>query len=415
MKLQFKIYNNNEEKYFELILVYKSKNKDIIINKLNSEYNELKKHIYNLENEINLMKEEKKKSKIFNNINIYNNINFNIISDIQKNDNDSPIYIQFLENIITDSYSHYALDNTFIVFKSINNILNLIYANRKNSILNYNLTNDKKIIEIKNAHNSYITNFRHYLDKIKNIDLIISVCSDENNIKLWNLNNWDCLCNIKNINKNGCLHSAALLNDNNNFYIITCNDNYNNSESIKIFDFNGNKIKEIKESNERTFFIEIYYDKKLFKNYIITGNNDYVKSYDYINNNLYHEYFDNSTIEIEDHDSVIINDNDEIIKMIESSEDGNIRIWDFHSGILLNKIKTGDHKLYGICLWNNNFLFVGCDDKCIKLINLQKKIVINNLVEENAIITIKKIFHPKYGECLISNDWRGNIKIWTIC
>ena len=55
------------------------------------------------------------------------------------------------------------------------------------------------------------------------------------------------------------------------------------------------------------------------------------------------------------------------MKIVESSEDGNVRIWDFHSGVLLSRVKVGDDKLFGVCLWSNNYLFVGSDDNSIKI------------------------------------------------
>jgi len=39
------------------------------------------------------------------------------------------------------------------------------------------------IKEIKNYHNEYINNFRHYLDKINKRDLIISISPDDSNIR----------------------------------------------------------------------------------------------------------------------------------------------------------------------------------------------------------------------------------------
>ena len=107
---------------------------------------------------------------------------------------------------------------------------------------------------------------------------------------------------------------------------------------------------------------------------------------------------------------------EEIIKLIDSSEDGNIRIWNFYSGILLQKIKVSDNELYEICLWNKEYLFVGCDDKSIKLLNLKKGIIINELKgHNNEVISIEKINHPKYGQCLISQGFNeDSIIIWEI-
>ena len=179
---------------------------------------------------------------------------------------------------------------------------------------------------------------------------------------------------------------------------------------IKVFDFNGDKIKEIKEQNN-IYFIDTYYDKTLSKNYIIIGNECDIKTYDYNENKLYHKYED-----IYSHKSIIINDKEKIIKLIDSSDSGYISIWNFHSGELLKEILINDANICGICLWNNEYLFVGCDANesysSIKLVNLTKSKVVK-VLETNSFVTIKKIKHPKYGECLISQGlWGAQITLF---
>ena len=74
----------------------------------------------------------------------------------------------------------------------------------------------------------------------------MSVSEDDNNIRIWNVNNWECIQNITNINNVGELLSPCFLKENNQIYIITSNCNKNgNSEYIKVFDLNGQKIREI--------------------------------------------------------------------------------------------------------------------------------------------------------------------------
>ena len=116
--------------------------------------------------------------------------------------NSNPMTIEFSKDLIYDSYTNERLDNTFIVFKSIDNIFYLIYTNLDNSIIAYDLIDNKKMIEIKNSNYwSYITNLRYYFDYINKRDLLISISYD-NNLKLWNINNWECLLNFKDINDN---------------------------------------------------------------------------------------------------------------------------------------------------------------------------------------------------------------------
>ena len=281
------------------------------------------------------------------------------------------------------------------------------------------MIDNKKINEIKNAHLYYINNFRHYLDKDNLRDLLISISSFDNNIKLWNINKLECLLDIKNIYKNGEIFSSCFLNNNNKLFIVSSNDYYPDVPGpIKVFNLEGILIKIIKNSKERTFFIDTFYDNKAYKNYIFTGNKNFIKSYDYDRNRLFHIYNDNS---LEFHCSIIIyqDNNEAVTKLIESSNDGNIRIWNFHTGDLIKKIeviKNRKFRLYGICLWDKDNLFVGCNDKTIKLVNLNNKSIIKNLEGHIEFpITIKKIIHPLYGKCLISEgDENDTIKLWII-
>ena len=410
------LYINNIEKNIEIILIYNKKNKNNIINELNN--NKLKNDINILKDEINILKKEINILKSFhNNYNlkdfnknkIINNKEFN--KDYNINFNTNPKDIKYSNDLIKDSYAYSCLDNTFSIFKSINEILYLIYANENKSIICYNLIENKKIKEIKNAHKQFIINFRYFLDKINKRDLIISISFKD--IKLWNINNWLCLTHIQNINNSGSILSSCFLNDNNKNYIITSSNSGEITESIKIYDFKGNKIKEINDSNYRTIFIDTFYDNKLFKTYIITGNNGYSKSYDFNENKNYFKYYEYN--DKEDHNSLIIINNKDIIKLIESSEEGYIRIWNFHHGELIDKIKVIDNELYGICLWNEDYLFVGCDDETIKLIDLKNKNIVKNLIgHNNSVLTIKKIIHPKFGECIISQGWvKSEIKLWS--
>jgi len=334
----------------------------------------------------------------------------------------NPKNINFINILTLDTFSGDSLgfifSDTFCVFISINDIFYVIYTNENKSILSYDLINNKKINEIKNAHKNYITNFRHYLDEYNKRDLILSICCEENNIRLWSLNTWDLILDIQKINGDGLLRSACFLYDSNNIYIVTSfyNYSYNFSiEPIKVFDLKGNKIKEIQNSKDITFFIDNYYDKKLNKNYLVTANSGNVKSYDFNENKIYFKYFDYDEEKMY-HMCIIIDDNDKIIKMIESSCKGIIRIWDFHSAQLLNKIIVNNDWLYSICLWKKDYLFVGCKDSSIKLIELNKGKIIKNLYgHKNKVLTLKIIMHTEYGECLISQDGdNSEIKLWKI-
>ena len=329
------------------------------------------------------------------------------------NESIEPPNLKLFGEITKNSYSSFDLDNTFSTFKTINDFLFLVYSTKSCSLICHDLINFTKIIEIKHSHKIHITNIRHFLDTNNKRDLIISLSDRDNNLKLWDVNNWECIINISHINNAGSLCSACILNENNNIYIITSNCNIiGASEKIKIFDLEGNIMKQIDNSNENIYFIDTLYNNKNNRIYLITGNMNYIKSYDYYKNKLYNKYFDN---ESGCHISIQTNEINNIFMLVESCSYGFIRIWNFHSAELLNKIKIDNDWIFGICLWDKNYVFVACKYKLIKLVNIEKGIIEKNLEGHNSgIFTIKKIEHPKLGKCLISQGYEDDqIKLWT--
>ena len=394
LKLFIKMNIMNTEENVELVLKYDIKNKDFDYIELNKNYNKLINEINELKNEINKLKNEVDSLKSY----------------CKKHK--SPIEIESLSELTKNSYSDDVSDNTFTVFETIQNDLYLIFSNKMKSIICYDLKEQNILIEVKNCHNEYITNFRHILDYKNQRDLIISISYTDKNVKLWDTIKWECILNLSNIYSNGYLYSACLLNDNDNIYILTSNSNlYGDSEAIKVFDIHGNLVKEIVDSNESTSFIDTYFDKKLKKIFLLTGNSNYVKSYDYFKNEEFLKYSDNYN---NNHLSIIISELEDITKLVESCYDGNIRIWNFHTGALLNKIRIGYNWLYGICLWDKDYLFAGSSDKAIKLINITNGYIAKNLTgHSDPVLTIKKINHPKYGQCLLSQGYNEDqIKLW---
>ena len=213
------------EKEIELILKYNYTKNNISIN---ADLKEIVNEIKKLKEENEVLKSEINQLKNYH----------------ENNNKNNPNNIKLFSNIINDSVSTVSLSNSFIVFKAINNILYLIYGNKNKSIICYNLNEKRKIQELKNYHNEIISFFQHYLDEINKRDLLMSASHKDNNIRIFNLNNWQCILNLSNINKEGNLFSACFLNKDNNIYIITSNSNTSKngiSEHIKIYDFHVKK------------------------------------------------------------------------------------------------------------------------------------------------------------------------------
>jgi WD40 repeat protein len=264
--------------------------------------------------------------------------------------------------------------------------------------------------EIKNSHRYYIIDLRYHLDEIHHRDLVLSISLDDNNIKVWDINNLECLLSLDNIYKKKSLITACFYKSKKQNYIITGISN--DYDPIRMINLDNLRTQKLLDSKDKIYFIDFYYDKNSSKNYIITGNLGYVKSYDFKKRKLYHKYSDKDS---GTHLSVLVNDNDKLLKLIEYCFDGKIRLWDFHTGILISQIKVNKW-LTGLCILNSDNLFVGCYDRTIKLIDLKNKNVIKSFEgHKDWVLTINKINHPKYGTCLISQGRRNDqIKMWMI-
>ena len=320
--------------------------------------------------------------------------------------------------IIKDSYSKFKFINIFVSFKSINNeILYLVYTNEQKSLIFYNLIDNIKMNEIKNSHPTNINNIRYFIDKINNRDLILSISFG--NLKIWNINS-ECIANI---NEKTIL-TACLLNNNNQNYIISITKNLTatlRNRAMKAYNLNGILVKEIDlapifglDNLPSKGFIDCYYDINYSKNYIILCNDYSSFSFDYNEQKIYQEYkeYYNSYERY-----TIIKVEKDRVKLIESIKAGKINIWDFHSGEFLSAIYVKDNYfLYDICLWKDNYLFIGCSQNTIKLLDLNEgKIIYEFKTYKDSVISIKIINHPKYGECLLSHGYlSGGIQLWDI-
>ena len=385
-------------------------------------------------NELNI---KRKRNKDLANKKNDNNLNINIIEENINNEYKSnPLNMHFEKDIINDSFCHIIgnTNNSFIVFKSHDGILYIIYSNKYKSIISYNLIDNKKVNEIKNSHKYEITSFKHYLDKNNERDLILTISSYAKNIKLWNFNNFECLYEFVKVYFYGELKSVCFLNDNNKIYILT--SNYSESydkDNINVYNLKGELEKFI--CKEPILYFEVFYDKKTNINYIICSikinpmklkkmiDVKYIKSYNFNKNAIYCSYEGVDKIQ---NMRVIYNDNKYIL--IGGNSIGVIGIWNFDTGKLLKKFnaysKYKSDNFCSICLWNNNYLFISCfdnkecskkekKDNFIKLMDLKNgniKMIFYGF--EEAITTIKKEIIPIYGECLIIQEKSGKIKLF---
>ncbi len=332
--------------------------------------------------------------------------------------------IEFIEDLSKDVYCLQEKENTFCVFYSVNEILYLVYSTIDLSIIFYDIINKVKIVEIKKAHESYIIEFRHYLDDIekkKKRDLVLSSSYEDRNIKIWDVNNMECIFNINPYSK-GIIYSSCFLYDNYSNEILIATSNYNNNsndlEPIKVFHLQGEELKEINDSNYSTIFIDSFYDEEYNNIFIITANKYSVISYDYNENAEYHKYMQGNFLY--DCTSIIIyNKNrniDDKIKIIYSTGNGFIRVWDFHRGEFLYEIKVSEGYIFSICLLDDKYLF-SCgkyyNNEITKKEDKQSDI---KMIHINGEVTCKIIEHSIFGKFLVTKNIAddGPIKLWKI-
>ena len=112
------------------------------------------------------------------------------------------------------------------------------------------------------------------------------------------------------------------------------------------------------------------------------------------------------------HYCVYIYNKDNQVNLIESSCKSKIKIWDFHTAKLLFTISIGDFSR--LFLLNDDYLYIGYNYGVIKIKKLTSRINVKNIKgHKDKVLTIKKIDHPIYGECIISQS-NSEIKLWAL-
>ena len=80
------------------------------------------------------------------------------------------------------------------------------------------------------------------------------------------------------------------------------------------------------------------------------------------------------------------------------------------------RIKVSKENINGLSLYNDKYIFVASDEQNIKLVDLEEESIIKDFyAHSNEVLNLKIIYHPKYGNILISQAYEEDqIKIWSI-
>ena len=319
-----------------------------------------------------------------------------------------PKELIYKEDICSNAHKTNSIDSVFCAFRSFNGESLVVWGSTTHNIEIYDCEQRKIIKTYNRAHNQTIFSCRHYPNYKQKKDYIIS-SSNDRTVKVWDCIQSSCILSIPMVHHGYYIYSVCLLchelKETN--YIITSCPN----EKMKIWDFNGNYLRNAGQNNESTYFIDVFYNKEIKKYFIINANSNDVKSYYFETGALFKNY---KGLPQTWHMSAVVNETKECLALIESDGNGTIRIWNFDTAELLKSINSAySINLRGICLWNDKYLFAAGNDSQVKLFDLEEgKFVKSFKGHTSTVCTIEKIMHPKYGGCLISQALDGRLKLW---
>ena len=356
----------------------------------------------------NINEEFEKKSDYMLNIELNKNKNFNNDPSNLICYGDFPIEEKRPEKlIIFESLKK----EIILIFSYLVNTKEKLNFNTYYNIDCYNITTNQLIKRIYKAHSEQISFIKHYYDINRDIVLTLSV---DNTCVIYDMtNNWKVIVNKKNIGDNRGkrdymypVWSACLYFDkeNNKFLITSCFDD----KVLKVFNFNSELIKKINNVNQIRF-VDIEYDKKTNKNYIITYGNKNSCSFEYDSGEIFNIY-NNGEKYITN--NVLIKEIESKKFLIETNNKGFLNFYDFYSGNKLFHNNYNNIALYKILDWNNDYLLISTNNRLI-VFDIKSKKFIKELIEEINIDYIDKFIHPDFDESLLTKNLYGGITMWS--
>ena len=361
-----------------------------------------------------------------------NNINTNNISEEQLS-NSPPPYFTFIENIYTECDSDYGLNESFDIFKSELNANNyLIVANKNNNNIDIiNIESNKLIKSIKNNPSKFI--YIKYFQKIETKKNYLITINIKNAINIYEFSEEN---NFEKINL--LLTIITKKEFNNTFNFINGTLIFNIKINSKLFDIllvssrarymeeyptliynikNGQELKEISHTKKNmTRFMIPWYNKNDDNYYLIELCEELLIVINILYNNIYAKLDEEK---FKSFNTGFVHELNDIDFLFVADSCGQIQVFNLFSKEICFKIDVRKNKsnirLYGLILWNYNYLIVNDDNnKSIIVIDLKNKYIIGSTYNEHndSVRCIKRIRHKKYGECLITGGDDHFIKLF---
>ena len=242
---------------------------------------------------------------------------------------------------------------------------------------------------------------KHFKDREKNRDILVSISDIDCITKIWlyKKTSLSCILNLGNIYNNGMIKGACFVPYDSMIFMFVINyENNNKGDNIKLINIETNKIFVFQNTNQPSNQIESFINSN--KVIIIVCTFSCIKSYIFdplsLTLSLYKEYIDKN--ESEHIYFEIFTHDDFQAKIIDSDNNGNIRIWDFDSCVLLHIIRINNNYT-DICLYNNYLLFHQTEG--LKVMDIKSRKIVTFYKFLNNWDNILCIEHFKYGKCLL--------------
>ena len=412
MDIYYKKYNNIISNYNSKNLNYEIINN---INELNRYNNIIIKDINEIINDKNINDQFNKIINIYYKMNNKNDYINKINYKFEKDPNNLKYKIDITN--MNESSGSNDIFEVFISYKD--NKEYIISPNSQNYNLDIFSLLDNKKIKSLSGHKALILTVRYFINNKDYNEYLIS--ADDNKIVIiWDItNNYNIKYKINTeYENNDDIFSCLLVfpHNNNDNYIITSiasNFNGNNKPAIKIYSLNnGSFVKNINIYNRINYLIS-WHNKKNNKYYIIQLAEQKIIIHNLLEEELYAELIKQPE---NYHQCGFIYKIDSNDYLCTSSINEGINIWDLYNKSIYKVINIDNCYLMHIIQWNNKYFIVAdYTNSYIKIINLENEVIkdISNNVNKE-VICIKKIYHPKYGESLLSAGEDNTIKLWSI-
>ena len=345
--------------------------------------------------------------------------------------NSSPIEFKY-EMDICNTNTSCGWNDMFEIYISYQNNEEYLASPDKNNF-NVNIISlmDNKIIASLKGHKNRIRTIRYFIkeydnDKNEEENKIIYeylISADDNRIIIvWDiLNNFEIKQKIDTFYEDDIYSCLIFFDENNiNNYIITSTYSTSNdisNSATKIYSLeNGEYIFYIKESNyDNIYYLLLWYNKQTKKNYLIqfSYNKILINNLEPKNNELYAKLIHEP--ENEHYSGFIFSKNDSEF-LCSSCYNGFIHIWNLYTKNFVYAIET-KFILCHIIQWNEKYAIVAdFENKSFIIVDLEDKRIYNDINPEHTmeVKCVKKLLHPKFGECLLTAGRDNVIKLWKL-